>query len=153
MSLRTRWKNHRLRRRRQALEKEYNKTAKEAKRKKDQHIVDEWYSVNHWEIDSIDAEIKHNDTRDLLDKAESLYLPTPARGEESKWISKEDLNSFENFSVLTPDAMTELRSAIRKEHREQREAVESWAKIMGVIITICTGLIGTVIGLVAIWKK
>jgi hypothetical protein len=153
MSLRSRWKNRKLRSRRQTLEKEFNKIAKEAKRKKEQHILDEWHSVNGWEFDSIDAEIKHNDTQDLLDEAEKLYLPTPDRGDQSKWISKDDLKSFENFSVLTPDAMSEVRTAIRKERRERREVVESWAKIAGSTITILTGLIGAIIGLVAIWKK
>jgi hypothetical protein len=153
MALRTRWKNHKLRTRRRKLEKEFSGVSREAKRKKDNHIVDEWYSVNGWEFASIDAEIKHNDTRDLLDEAEGLYLPTPLPGDGTKWISKDDLNSFENFSVLTPDSMTELRSFIRKERRERRETVESWAKIVGAIITICTGLVGAVIGLVAVWKK
>lgn len=153
MSLRTRWKNHKLRSRRRELEKEFDAVVREAKRKKDQHSADEWYSINGWEFDSIDAEIKHNDTRDLLDEAEGLYLPVPEPGDESKWIPKDDLNSFENFAVLTPDAMTELRSAIRKEQRERRETVESWAKIVGAIMTILTGLVGAVIGLVAVWKK
>lgn len=153
MTLRTRWKNRKLRKQRRRLEKEFNKVSREAKQKKDQQTVDEWYSINGWEFDSIDAEIKHNDTRDLLDEAEVLYLPTPERGDHSKWISKDDLNSFENFSVLTPDAMTEVRSSIRKERRERRETVESWAKIIGAIITILTGLVGAAIGLVAVWRK
>ncbi len=55
--------------------------------------------------------------------------------------------------MLTPEAMTELRAAIRKERRERRETVDSWAKIIGRIITICTGLVGAIIGLVAVWKK
>jgi hypothetical protein len=153
MSLRVQWKNRKLRKSRHVLEKQFNSVARESKRKKDRAILDEWYSINGWEFDSIDAEIKHNDTRDLLDEAEGLYLPTPDRGDESKWISKDDLNSFENWSVLTPEAMTELRAAIRKERRERRETVESWAKIIGTIITICTGLVGAVIGLVAVWKR
>lgn len=153
MSLGTRWKNRKLRSRRNDLEKESNKVSREAKKKKDQHILDEWYSINGWEFDSIDAEIKHNDTRDLLDEAEGLYLPTPDRSDQSKWISKENLNTFENWSVLTPEAMTELRAAIRKERRERREVVESWAKVVGAIITILTGLVGAAIGLVAVWKK
>jgi 5-formyltetrahydrofolate cyclo-ligase len=153
MSLRLWWKNRKLRKSRQALEKQYNDAAKDAKRKKSHDILDEWYSVNGWEFDSIDAEIKHNDSRDLLDEAESLYLPTPERSDETKWISKDDLNSFENWSVLTPEAMTDLRTSIRKERRERRETVDSWAKIIGTIITICTGLVGAIIGLVAVLKK
>ncbi len=94
MSVRVWWKNRKLRKSRQALEKQYNDAAKDAKRKKNHDILDEWYSINGWEFDSIDAEIKHNDTRDLLDEAEALYLPTPGPNEQAKWISKDDLNTF-----------------------------------------------------------
>jgi hypothetical protein len=153
MSLRTRLKNRKLRARRRKLEKEFDGVAKEAKSKKTPGLADEWYTINGWEFDSIDAEIKHNDSRDLMDQAEALYLPTPGPGDKDKWISKDDLNSFENFSVLTPEAMTSLRSAIRVERREKRESVESRAKIVGAVITILTGLVGTVIGLVAVLKK
>ena len=48
MSLRLWWKNRKLRKSRQALEKQYNDAAKDAKRKKSHDILDEWYSVNGW---------------------------------------------------------------------------------------------------------
>jgi hypothetical protein len=153
MSVNTWMENRKARARRRKLEKELNSAASEAKRRKDSRILDDWYTVNGWEFDSIDAEIKHNDSRDLMDQAAGLYVPTPGPNEKDKWVSKEDLNSFENWSVLTPEAMTELRSAIRKERRERREAIESWAKILAAVITVVTGLVGAVIGLVAVWKK
>lgn len=153
MSLRTKWKNWKLRSRRRTLEKEGAAAAKESKQKKDHSIIDEWHNINGWELDSIEAEIKHNDSRALLDEAEKLYLPAPGLNDKNKWIPKEDLNTFENWSVLTPEAMTDLRAAIRKERREQREELESWAKIVGAFMTILTGLVGAVIGLVAVLKK
>jgi hypothetical protein len=153
MSLRTKWKNRKLRSRRKKLENEGAEAAKEAKRKKEHGIAEEWHTINSWELDSIDAEIKHNDSRALLDEAENLYLPTPKPNDTDKWVPKEDLYIFENWSVLTPEAMTELRVAIRKERRDRREVLESWAKTIGAIITIITGLVGAVIGLVAVWKK
>jgi hypothetical protein len=153
MPLRTQWKNRKLRSRRRRLEKEATEAAEESKRKKDHSIAEEWHTINSWELDSIDAEIKHNDSRALLDEAQKLYLPTPGPADKDKWVPKEDLNTFENWSVLTPEAMTELRAAIRKERRERREVVESWAKVVGAIITILTGLVGAAIGLVAVWNK
>jgi len=54
--------------------------------------------------------------------------------------------------VLTTEAITELRTAIRKEKRERRETVESWLKIIGGFIGVVTGLVGALIGLVSVWK-
>jgi len=48
--------------------------------------------------------------------------------------------------------MTEVRATIRKEKRERRESVEWWVKIISGLITIGTGLVGALIGLVAVWK-
>lgn len=53
--------------------------------------------------------------------------------------------------ALTPEAMTELRTTIEKERRERRETVEWWVKMIGGFITIGTGLVGALIGLVAVW--
>jgi len=127
-----------------------------AKKKKQPELWDEWWGLNSWEFDSIDAEIKHNDTRDLLDRADSLYLPRPGYGEKDKWLTREDLDAppgDRHWHVLTREAMTELRTAIRKEERERRETVESRLKIVGALVAPLTGFVGAVIGLIAIWKK
>lgn len=153
MSLRIQIKNAKLRSRRRRLEKEGKAAAKEAKLKKDHRLLDEWYNLNNWEFDSIDAEIKHNDSRDLIDEAEALYLPAPGPNDRDKWIPKEELNTFEQWSVLTPEAMTELRSAIRNERGARLQRIESWAKIAGAAIAILTGLVGAATGFVAVWKK
>jgi flagellar motor component MotA len=70
-------------------------------------------------------------------------------------MSEEDLNvmGMGNFSVLTPEAMTELNAVIRNEKKARREVWESWAKIAGALVASLTGIIGGIIGLVAIWKK
>ena len=48
--------------------------------------------------------------------------------------------------------MTELRATIRKEEKERREVFEWWVKVIGGFITIGTGLVGALIGLVSVWK-
>jgi hypothetical protein len=72
MSLRVPWKNRKLRKSRPALEKQYNSVARESKGKKDRAILSQWYSINGLEFDFIDAEIKHNDTRDLLESERAV---------------------------------------------------------------------------------
>ena len=56
-------------------------------------------------------------------------------------------------AILTPEAMTQLSSAIYAKKREQREVLESWAKIIGAVVATLTGLVGAVIGLIAVAKK
>jgi hypothetical protein len=154
--LHTRWKNWKLRRHRRKLENESKRVGAEAREKKDDDIYNVWHGINGWEFDAIDAHIKQNDSRDLLDQAEKLYLLTPARGEKDKWMSDDDLNvpaGVGHFSVLTPEATMELNAVIRNERRARREVWESWAKIVGTIVASLTGIVGTIIGLVAISKK
>jgi hypothetical protein len=156
--LRTRWKNWELRRDRRKLEKESKRVQAEAWEKKSDEIYEEWYSIHSWEFYAIDASVRENDSRDLLDEAEKLYLPTPGRNDDyrDKWMSDADLNlpgGGSPYSVLTPEAMMELNALIRNERRARREVWESWAKIAGTIVASLTGIIGTIIGLVAISKK
>ncbi|HEY1802111.1 MAG TPA: hypothetical protein VGG46_14365 [Terriglobales bacterium] len=147
-------KNHKARARRRKLDKVGARLFKLAKETKDSTDLDNWYDENHQEFDSIAAEIKHNDSAALMDEAEKLYLPTPEYRDEEKWISRDQLNTpTEHWRVLTPEAMTELRTAIRKEKRERRETFESWIKILGGIIAALTGLVGAAIGLIAVLHK
>ena len=44
------------------------------------------------------------------------------------------------------------RAAIRNEKRARRETVEWWVKIIGGFITIVTGLVGALIGLISVLK-
>ena len=55
--------------------------------------------------------------------------------------------------VLTPDAMRDLRAAIRKEEGERRAVVMSWAKIVGVIAATLVGLSGAVVGLLVALRR
>jgi hypothetical protein len=152
VSIRTRWKNYRLRSSRRKLEEEYKRVVVEARQKKDEGLREEWESRHEWDFTVIDAEIKYNESRELRDRANRLYLPTPEFSDETKWLNR-DPEMMENWYILRPEALTELRTAIRKEERERREVWESRIKIAGVLITGLTGLIGTAIGLVAVLKK
>ena len=55
--------------------------------------------------------------------------------------------------VLTREAITELRAAIRKEDSERGAVAEWWVKVVGGVLGIFTGLIEALIGLVALWHR
>ena len=149
--LRERIDLYKLNRREKKLDAEEERVRKKAKEKKDQSILDEWYgTVGYWEYDDIEWERKKIVSDSLVSEADELHLPRPQYGDKAKW--EEDRPQMVTGYVLTPEAMVELRTVIRKEKRERRETVEWWVKIIGGLITIGTGLVGALIGLISVWK-
>jgi hypothetical protein len=145
----TLWK---LRQRQQRADRIFNRFVRESGKPaadcSDQH----WYADAMMEWIAIEAAEKKAISDELLTEAQRLYLPTPSHNDEQKWDS--DLHALHSPTrYLTPEAMTELRGAIRKERAEQRVLFEWWLKVLGGAVGILTGLIGALIGLVAIWKK
>jgi hypothetical protein len=116
----------------------------------------QWRAGDGWKLDLIEAIIRENDSVDLVTQARKLGLPTPDRAEKNKWVNQADFGMayLENFwHVLTTEAFTELRTSVRKELRERREAWEFRLRVWGTIVAILTGLIGASIGLVSVLKK
>lgn len=154
MTLRTRWTNWRAKGHLQKLKKEHSRVAKKAKEEHDEGLLEEWEGSHGWEFEVLDAQIKENLSRAVLDQARELYLPTPSFSDKTKWVPGDEFShTGGQWWVLTPEAMTELNGAIRKERQARRELVEWWLKVIGGFVTILTGLVGAGIGLVAVWKK
>jgi hypothetical protein len=153
MTLRTRWTNWTAKAHLQKLKREHTRVAKKAKEKRDDGLLEEWEDGHAWEFESIDARIKENLSRDVLDQARDLYLPTPSLNDKTKWVPDDEFSHAGRWWILTPETMIELNGAIRKERQARRELVEWWIKMIGGFVTILTGLVGAGIGLVAVWKK
>ena len=132
---------------------EHSRIEKKAKEKHDSGLLEAWEDNHAEEFDVIDTQIKETFSRDLLDQARELYLPTPSFNDKTKWVSENEFSHTGPWSILTPEAMIELNGAIRKERQARREILEWWIKVIGGFVTILTGLVGAGIGLVAVWKK
>jgi hypothetical protein len=80
----------------------------------------------------------------LREEAERYLLPIPKfdDGDGGSWEFAATAAHYQ----LKPDAIAELRSAIRKEKKERREGWQSWA-------ALAIGFVGAMIGLVAALKK
>lgn len=142
---------YRLSLREKKVDAEEERIRKKAKEDKNAHLLDDWYeSFGSWEYEEIEWSRKRIVSDSLIREADELHVPRPKHGDKDKWEKDKPLLAPGN--VLTPEAMVEVRSAIRKEKRERRETVEWWLKIIGGIITIGTGLVGALIGLVSVWK-
>ncbi len=85
----------------------------------------------------------------------SAQNPTPKGAPfYNAWINEFELSpAWHNAKILTPEALTDLRTAIRKEKRDRLEDFGVWIRVVGGGVGILTGLVGALIGLVAIWKK
>ena len=131
---------------------EVSTAMKEARQKKSTTIADDWWAERGWEINSIDEELQHNDTRMVIDQADKLHLPIPQVGanDVDVWVDESDMLTPQfHWRILTPRARLELVTAIRKEKRERRELLEWWIKIGGSFLALATGLVGAITGLVA----
>ena|SRR5207249_1876753 len=144
---------YKLDRRKKKVDSELERIRKEAQEKKDGRILNEWYrSVASLEYEDIEWERKKIVSDSLIKEADELHLPRPQYGDEDKWEDEGVKPPMTVGEALTREAMVELRAVIRKERRERHETVEWWVKIIVGLITIGTGLVGALIGLISVWK-
>lgn len=154
--LSTRFENWKLRRQRQAVLKSRDRALKGLKGGQLDSAWTEWRGTEGFNLDIIDATIQENISRDLIQQAQKLHVPTSGVGGKNKWMEQEEFGDayhFRHWRVLSPEAFSELRTAIREEKRQRRKTWAFWVKLAGIIITALTGLIGAAIGLVSVLKK
>ncbi|MGD0649986.1 MAG: hypothetical protein ABSA97_02395 [Verrucomicrobiia bacterium] len=94
----------------------------------------------------IEEELNLLETRRLVNEAQRLRLPVPDKPtgdtEDDNWI-RGDLS--EQW-CLKAEGYSKIRAQIRIEREERREALMALA-------TIITGIIGALMGLVAVWRR
>lgn len=98
---------------------------------------------SYYEEKMIDEEISILATDQLLHKARRRFVTIPSHSTEGMW---EQCEIISTRYVLTNEGISELRSALRKEQKEQVEVVI-------LIFATLTGVIGAVTGLVAVIMK
>lgn len=130
-------------RKRERIRKLYSKDLEVAKKKDDREEIESLLSALDYEQSEPEEKIKRLKTQYLISIADKLSLPTPPITEkEERW----EESGFSGRHVLTNKGITELRSLIRQEKRERYELMFRW-------VSILIGLIGAIIGLVAVLNK
>ena len=127
-----------LNRKCEKIRKEYDKIKAKAKR-------EEWEALHSEEgsqIVPILEKIALLKTRYFCQIADSLLVPLPDRSNKEFW---EELH-YEHGRSLTDKGIWKVKEYIREDKRQRRECFLCW-------ITLLTGLIGVLIGLVAVLKK
>ncbi len=105
--------------------------------------IDSLSADYRFETDMLDDEIALTITKFWVSKAEGLFLPIPERDDNALWA---ETTQIPDRRVLTPKGVTMVRSQVRAERKAQ---METWLPLLAAV----TGLIGTLIGFVAILKK
>ena len=142
---------YKLDRLKKKVDTEGERFLKESREKKEPGIFQEWWEgIGGTHYRYIEWSRKRIESDSLIAQADKLHLPRPQKSDQDKWDDNKPTIIIGD--VLTPEAMVEVRTAIRKEKRERRETVEWWLKIISGLIAILTGLVGALIGLVSVWK-
>jgi hypothetical protein len=76
-------------------------------------------------------------------------VPTPNYAELEPWQT----SPYTGRRQLTEKSLAQFRTAIRNEQKERWQFWELRAKIVTALVTGLTGVIGALIGLIAILKK
>lgn len=86
----------------------------------------------------------------LLARANRLGLPTPdVDGDSERWR-----RSYTGSFYLIRAGQAELRSRIRLEEKERREAVAFWVKdVLVPVLSVVIGILGATAGLIALLRK
>lgn len=133
----------RLHRQREQLRRSYAKDLEQARaRKAKREEIDEIQSGEMHEHELIDSEIAELTNVYWIREAEKRLVPRPDYNDKSNW--KEDRVTGRPW--LSDKAISQLRSEVR---RERREAWEYW-QVRG---SLLIGVLGTIIGIISVWKK
>ena len=124
----------------------YRELIAEAEKTKTPDKIQDLYG--EWSLDSalIEEELRQLETRRLVNRAHRLLLPVPeipvGKTEDDNWIRGTHLRVW----YLKPEGFSRMRALIRAETKERREAFVTWA-------TLIIGIIGALIGLVAVCRR
>ena len=133
---------HSLKKKVATLENEYVKIKKSYEGKDDQGHL----SFLAAQQDDLDMWIEYKKTSYFISKADSLLIPMPDESETLMYTTHDFGDGSGSVKILTLNEIRHLKSKIRDEQKAKREVIAFY-------FTLCTGLIGAVIGLVSVLKK
>jgi hypothetical protein len=144
--IRFRWRLWCLQRERRKAFAKHQHAIEVAERKTcpvDEGELEPLYIAQQEALEGFDAKLAYLTTRYLIEKAEQHSIPYPEyNARDGSWV----LHSSTMQYSLSVFEIAKLRSALRQEYKERSEYWRLWA-------TLLLGLMGMVIGLVAVLKR
>jgi len=135
---------YKLNRQRKKEDKILGEKLKEVEKTGNREEAESVYMGESFDLQNIEEEISFLKSRYLCDKANIMSLPIPViDGKNGSWQRSQ---FRENSWFLTNKGITEVRKSIRDEKKENLELVGRWASIF-------IGVIGSIIGLMAVIRK
>jgi hypothetical protein len=130
----------RMRRRQNKLLRVYRQKERILRKNYTEEEIDSILQSYQAQFGDLGVSIKIAESDVLVGRAQTLKVPLPSRSDKEAW------DDFFGPEILTPRAYASLRSAIRQEQKERKEAVVSVVKdivspIGGLIISILSLLI------------
>jgi hypothetical protein len=138
------WRIRKFNREKRRIQQFYKAALVEARKAgKSQLELDRLFFEERMQVQIVDAEIRHAVTQRLIQLADRYLIPHPEfRSEGGDWVQSSASGQWH----LTAEAISALRAAIRQERKERSESWRMW-------LAACTGLVGTLIGLVSLLLK
>ncbi len=135
------------------IDREYKREIQELRKRGDKDGAESKEHDRRWEERLSFDEKEAFYTNELIKKARHLRVPVPPR---PKWNSEiEELEPSDDWELghsgmwLTTTGIAKLRKDIREEEKWRREGRANWA----VFLSALGGVIGTIIGFVAVFRK
>ena len=145
-----RWALRRADRSERIIRREYAKDRRVAERSGSKRMeLAEIQSAERYELRMVEDDLHVLNSRRLIKQAYRMRIPVPDFSDKAAWGTTE----LREQHVLTVQAMSDLRAAIRNERNERWQFWELRLKVLGIVLTAATGAMGALIGLLAIWPR
>lgn len=139
--------------RRFLLERAFKREIEAARKNADREEVERLKHDRSFEIRLLDEDEEFAYTNQLVQTARHLRVPVPPKPMPRNADEYEDSEDWdlgiEGLWFLTPQGVAKVREEIRKEEQWRRAGRANWA----VFLSASAGVIGALIGLVAIFTK
>jgi hypothetical protein len=133
------------------IDRKYREEIAEVRKTKNRDAIESIESQHAFELDLIGQEQDSFYTDQLLKKARRLRVPRPPMPKiiDGEFEESEDWELGQMGWWLTDKGIVKVREEIRKEEKWRREGRAHWMLLLSGI----AGVIGTIIGLVAVLRK
>ena len=138
------FKLQQLQRSKRRVRKKYKEIYEQANRqKKSRDELEKLRYDERFDLEWIDDDIWRLQMQHISQQADKYLLPVPKFDQDSgEWIESDITRGWR----LSPAALAKLRTEIRQERKGRREHWQSW-------LTLLTGFVGALIGLLAMLKS
>lgn len=141
---------YRYRRRRARIRSGFQDRIDEAREEGEHDRARALKNQMHEQLHILASERQDKRSKELCREASRLNVPLPPRAQDDEETDYWTGSPVTGNRYLSREGMMELKKLIRDEKRWRMERQKHWAGVAGQVLSGVTGLVGAVIGLVAV---